>query len=85
MRSTLLMRAASSMLNEIMVLLYMITEWLDWMKPMPPMSAARLKTCVQSLVTLRQLSYTRRSARMNSSQNMSSVMCSFFFQSTART
>ena len=26
------MRATSSMLNEIMVLLYMITEWLDWMK-----------------------------------------------------
>lgn len=30
------MRAASSMLKLIIVLLYMITPWLDWMKPMPP-------------------------------------------------
>ncbi len=78
-----LMRAASSMLKLIIVLLYMMTEWLDWMKPMPPMSAARLNTCCTPLVTAKQLSMTRRSTRWNSSQNMSSLMCSFFFQSDA--
>ncbi len=29
------MRATSIMLKLIMVLLYMMTEWLDWMKPIP--------------------------------------------------
>jgi hypothetical protein len=29
------MRDTSIMLKLIMVLLYMMTEWLDWMKPMP--------------------------------------------------
>eukprot|EP00958_Prasinococcus_capsulatus_P001987 scaffold179_cov368-Prasinococcus_capsulatus_cf.AAC.27 len=38
-----------------------MTEWLDWMKPMPPMSAARLKTWSQPFTTFRQLSYTRKS------------------------
>ena len=47
------MRETSSMWKLIMVLLYMITEWLDWMNPMPPMSAARLNTCSQSLTTCR--------------------------------
>lgn len=47
------MRETSSIWKLIMVLLYMITEWLDWMKPMPPMSAARLNTCSQSLTTCR--------------------------------
>lgn len=60
------------MLNEIMVLLYMITEWLDWMKPIPPMSAARLNTWSHFSHTRLQLSNTRRSTRMNSSQNISS-------------
>jgi hypothetical protein len=32
------------MLKLIMVLLYMMTEWFDWMNPMPPISAARLNT-----------------------------------------
>ncbi len=38
----------------IMVLLYMMTEWLDWMKPMPPMSAARLNTWSQPSTTCRR-------------------------------
>lgn len=37
--------AASSMFMEMLVLLYVSTDWLDSMKPMPPMSAARLYTC----------------------------------------
>jgi hypothetical protein len=41
---TPLIRDASNMLKLIIVLLYMITPWFDWMKPMPPMSAAKLKT-----------------------------------------
>ena len=70
-------------MKEIMVLLYMITPWLLWMNPMPPMSAARLKTCSQPSHTFMQLSKTRKSTRWNSLQNMSSGMCSFLFQSQA--
>ena len=36
--------AASSMLKLIIVLLYINTDSFDLMKPMPPMSAARLYT-----------------------------------------
>jgi hypothetical protein len=50
-RFTLQIRAASITLNETSVLLYMITEWFDWMKPMPPMSAARLNTWSQPSTT----------------------------------
>ena len=65
-------RAASMTLNEIMVLLYMMTEWLDWMNPMPPMSAARLNTWLQPSTTRLQLSNRRRSTRWNSWQKTSS-------------
>ena len=34
----------------------MMREWLDWMKPMPPMSAARLKTHFAPSHALTQLS-----------------------------
>jgi len=42
---------------------------------MPPMSAARLKTCSQPSTTLAQFSKTLRSTRINSSQKTSS--CSY--------
>ena len=38
-RLTPALRAASATLNEIIVELKRMREWLDWMKPMPPMSA----------------------------------------------
>ena len=78
-------RAASATLNEIIVELYRMREWLDWMKPMPPMSAARLKHHSMPSHACLQASGNRRSRLMNSLQNMSSVMYSFSFQSTART
>lgn len=43
--------AASSMSKLIVVFLYIITEWLDWMKAVPPISAARLNTRSTPLVT----------------------------------
>ena len=39
-----LVRTASNMLKLIIVLLYINTDSFDLMKPMPPMSAARLRT-----------------------------------------
>merc|ERR1719198_166323 len=59
-------------------------EWFDWMKPMPPMSAARLKHQSQPSTASLQFSYARRSRFLNSLQNMPSFMYSFSFQSTAR-
>ena len=84
-RLTPALRASSSTLNEIMVELYRMREWFDWMKPMPPMSAARLKHQSMPATALAQFSGQRRSRFMNSLQNMSSVVYSFSFQSTART
>jgi hypothetical protein len=78
-------RAASSTLNEIIVELYRMREWLDWMKPMPPMSAARLKHQSMPSQAFLQFSGQRRSRFMNSSQNVSSDMYSFSFQSIPRT
>lgn len=71
---TPLILAASSILKLIIVLLYIMTEWFDWMKPIPPISAARLNTWSTPDVTFKQLSITLRSTRWNSWQNMSSVI-----------
>lgn len=78
-------RAASAMLNEIIVELYRIREWFDWMNPIPPMSAARLKTQSQPATASLQFSTSRRSTLQNSSQKSSCSMYSFSFQSAART
>lgn len=42
----------SRQLDETMVLFHMSTDWFDSMKPMPPMSAARLNTSWQPFVAL---------------------------------
>ena len=59
-------------------------EWLDWMKPMPPMSAARLKHHSMPSHAVLQLPASRRSRLRNSWQKVDSDMYSFSFQSTAR-
>jgi len=71
-------------LKLIMVELYRMREWFDWMKPMPPMSAARLKTQSMPSHAGLQFSASRRSRLRNSSQKVPSFMYSFSFQSTAR-
>ena len=80
-------RAASATLNEIIVELKRMREWFDWMKPIPPMSAARLKhqSHGPSSNASLHLSGHRRSRFLNSSQNSDGSMYSFSFQSTPRT
>ena len=77
--------AASSMLKLIIVLLYIRTLSLLLIKPMPPMSAARLYTSLQPSHTRRQLLGMRRSAKWNSSQNSGTSMNSLRFQSAQMT
>ena len=80
-------RAASATLNEIIVELKRMREWFDWMNPIPPMSAARLKhqSHGPSSNASLHLSGHRRSRFLNSSQNSDGSMYSFSFQSTPRT
>ena len=53
----------------IMVLLKSRTHWLLSMKPMPPMSAARLYTCSHPADAATQLGRLRRSVCANTLQN----------------